>query len=254
MFKRLRIGILLFVLAAVSFSAYRAKVSSVEWKYTLVVNVFPINGDGSRLSEEYIRQLDGGEFRSIEEFMRRSAEHYGKSDHGLIEIRLRAAIAHRPPPPPEEANVLQVIWWSLKFRWWAYRHAKTTGPGTQVRLFLQYYDPQLVKVHRSTALREGLIGQVNVFANPDMREKNNVIVAHEFLHTLGASDKYDLQNDFPRFPDGYAEPDRQPLHPQQWAEIMGGRIPLTEYDAIIPAHLNKVIIGPMTAREINFVQ
>jgi hypothetical protein len=253
MFRATRIIILLFILAAVSYSAYRARTQSVEWKYTLMVNVFPINGDGSELSEVYVNGLSIDEFQSIEKFMLTEAERYGKNQHASIQIRLQNKLQHRPPAPPENANMLEVMWWSLQFRWWAYRHAKVQGPGTQVRLFLQYFDPQRLQIHRSTALQEGLIGQVNVFASADMREKNNVVIAHEFLHTLGATDKYNPENDFPRFPDGYAEPEKTPLHPQRYAEIMGGRLALTEFDAVIPSHLNKVVIGPQTAREINFL-
>ena len=41
-----------------------------------------------------------------------------------------------------------------------------------------------------------------------MTEENNVIVAHEILHTFGATDKYDPATTQPRYPDGYAEPGR----------------------------------------------
>lgn len=253
MFKTIRIFILLFILAAVSYSGYRAKTQSVEWKYTLMVNVYPINGDGSEIADDYISRLSHDEFTSIEQFMLDAAEKYGRTQHASIQIRLQSKLAKRPPAPPENANVAEIMWWSLQFRWWAYRNAKVRGPGTQVRLFVQYFDPQRQQVHHSTALQEGLIGQVNVFASADMREKNNVVIAHEFLHTLGATDKYDLSTDFPKFPDGYAEPDKSPLHPQRFAEIMGGRLALNEFDAVIPSHLNRVVIGSKTAQEINFL-
>jgi hypothetical protein len=253
MFRATRIFILLFFLAAVSYSGYRARTQSVEWKYTLIVNVYPINGDGSSSSDAYINALTLDEFQSVENFMLNAAEQYGKKQSASIQIRLQNKLNHKPPAPPDNVNVLQVMWWSLQFRWWAYRHAKVQGPGTQVRLFVQYFDPQTSQVHRSTALQEGLIGQVNVFASTDMREKNNVVIAHEFLHTLGATDKYDLNTDFPIFPEGYAEPEKQPVHPQRLAEIMGGRLPLSEFDAAIPSHLNRVVIGTKTAQEINFL-
>ncbi|WP_395009465.1 hypothetical protein [Undibacterium sp.] len=218
-----------------------------------MVNVYPINGDGSSISDAYIHSLSLDEFESVEKFMLSAAEQYGKKQSASIQIRLQNKLNHKPPAPPTDANVLELMWWSLQFRWWAYRHAKVQGPGTQVRLFVQYFDPQKIQVHRSTALQEGLIGIANVFASADMREKNNVVIAHEFLHTLGATDKYDLNTDFPSFPDGYAEPQKQPLHPQRFAEIMGGRLPLSELDAAIPRHLNRVVIGTKTAQEINFL-
>ena len=70
-----------------------------------------------------------------------------------------------------------------------------------------------------------------------------MVIAHELLHTLGASDKYDPQSLAPIFPDGYAEPDRQPSHPQRMAEIMAGRIPVAEGRAEDSRLVLKVLRG-----------
>ncbi len=140
MFKLIRIFILLSILAVVSFSSYRARVESVEWKYSLQVNVYPINGDASPAAEDYIRHLTVDEFKPIEAFMRHAAEQYGKAGSAGVEMRLQPRLLAGPPAPPEEQSGLQVMWWSLQFRWWAYRQAKLVGPGPQVRLFVQYFD------------------------------------------------------------------------------------------------------------------
>ena len=50
MFKTIRIIVLLLILLAVAAGAWRAKTRSVEWKYTLPVNIYPINADGSAVS------------------------------------------------------------------------------------------------------------------------------------------------------------------------------------------------------------
>ena len=80
-----------------------------------------------------------------------------------------------------------------------------------------------------------------------------MIIAHELLHTVGASDKYDTSGE-PIYPDGYAEPDLQPLYPQTHAELMGGRIPLSEYNSQMPNYLATVVVGESTAREINWIE
>lgn len=253
MFKTIRISILLIILAAVAVSTYRARTKSVEWQFTLPINIYPINGDGSAASDQYIRGLSIEEFKPIEEFIQREKDVYGKQVNAGVEVRLQPILREIPPPPPSEQNALDVIWWSLKFRWWAYRHAKIVGPGPQVRLFVLFFDPKVNRVQHSTALQQGLIGRVNVFASTELSATNNVVIAHEFLHTLGATDKYDPATDQPYFPDGYAEPDRSPLLPQRYAEIMGGRIVVSNQDAIIPRSLKFVTIGQKTAREINFL-
>ncbi|MFA6903410.1 MAG: hypothetical protein WC236_10035 [Gallionellaceae bacterium] len=253
MFKIFRIFILLLILAAVALGTWRAKTRSVEWKYTLPVNVYLINGDASDVAAEYMRNLKLSDFKPLEAFMQEEAARYGHASRATIEVRLGGILATQPPAPPQDGSVLKVIFWSLKMRWWAFRHAETKGAGQQVKLFLLYFDPALSnRLAHSTGLQKGLIGRVNVFASRDMASQNNVVIAHEFLHTLGATDKYDLATNQPIFPDGYAIPEQQPLLPQRFAEIMAGRTPLSENKAAIPESLHEVVIGEKTAAEINW--
>ena len=120
-----------------------------------------------------------------------------------------------------------------------------------VRMFVRYHSPQTDFVlENSVGLQKGMVGVVNAFAGRRHRGTNNVIIAHEFLHTLGATDKYDPSSGMPMFPDGYGEPERSPRYAQQIAEIMGGRIVLADDDAVIPKSLKYVLIGEQTAEEI----
>jgi hypothetical protein len=86
-----------------------------------------------------------------------------------------------------------------------------------------------------------------------MAQSNYVIIAHEIMHTVGASDKYDPKSGQPIYPDGYAEPKLKPRYPQSKAEIMGGRIPLSQKDAQIPRSLKQVVVGQQTAIEIGWL-
>ena len=160
-----------------------------------------------------------------------------------------------PPPPPFGGNALQVIVWSLQMRYWAWVNAAFDGPKPHVRVFVLYHDPDRVtRVDHSLGLQKGLIGVVNAFASQAQGAQNDVVIAHELLHTLGATDRYDPRSDQPTFPDGYAEPEREPLLPQAYAEIMAGRVPVTENEAEMPGSLEEVLIGAKTAREINWVR
>jgi len=254
MFKALRIFLLLMILIGVALGAWRTKIHSVEWVYTLPVNIYLVNGDDSAIAGEYLRTLTLEDFKPIEKFMRSEAERYGRSAKASIEIRMGGAITTRPPTPPGSGSMLDAMAWSLKMRWWVYRNTDTTGPGPQVKMFLLYFDPALSrKLGHSTGLQKGLIGRVNTFASRDMAKQNNVVITHEFLHTLGASDKYDLSSNQPTFPDGYANPEQVPLLPQKLAEIMAGRIPMTVNEAEMPPSLDDAIIGRKTAQEINWL-
>ncbi len=81
-----------------------------------------------------------------------------------------------------------------------------------------------------------------------------MVIAHELLHTFGASDKYDLATLQPIYPAGYAEPALRPRLPQSKAEIMGGRTPVDELNAEIPASLADTVIGAETAQEIGLLR
>jgi hypothetical protein len=95
-----------------------------------------------------------------------------------------------------------------------------------------------------------MFGIVNAYSSRKDQGRNNVVIAHEFLHTLGATDKYDRTTAMPLAPHGFAEPERSPLFPQTKAELMGGRIPVSSDTAEVPPSLRQVVIGPLTAREI----
>ena len=253
MFRSIRIAILLFILASVAVGAWRMKTRAVEWKTTLHVTIYPINGDASQAVEDFLRSLSTDDFKPIEAFMHDEAVRYGRGSNSSIEIHLGQKIASAPPAPPINGNAVEVVVWSLKMRWWAYRNTRTEGPGVRVKMFVLYFDPERSAVlNHSTGLQQGLIGRVNVFAARNMSKQNNVIITHEFLHTLGATDKYEAGSNQPVFPDGYAEPDLKPLFPQRFAEIMAGRTPISNVTAETPVSLAYALIGNKTAAEINW--
>lgn len=102
-------------------------------------------------------------------------------------------------------------------------------------------------------LNKGLIVIVHAFADNTYDTQNNVVIVHELLHTVEATDKYSSHNQ-PLYPIGYAEPKLSPLYPQQKAEIMAMGIPQTETSSRMAAHLEECVIGEQTAKEINWLR
>lgn len=253
MARKLRIALLLFVLATVAVGTWQTRVRTTSWERSLDVVVFPINGDGRPATADYLRALSDDSFSAIEEFVRREANHYGVSLPTPVDVYLGPEVAGRPPAAPRGGSALDAIVWTLKLRYWAWRNGEHPVLRPDVKIFAVYYDPAATtRVAHSVGLQKGLIGIANLFATARMTEENNVVIVHELLHTLGATDKYDPATAQPRFPDGYAEPDLAPLHPQRFAEIMGGRIALSETNADTPTHLELVVIGLRTAQEIRW--
>src|SRR5512143_3255222 len=138
-------------------------------------------------------------------------------------------------------------WLASQLQW------RNAGPSGDIVVFAVFHEPAAdVALDRSTALRKGMIAVANLFADVSARGSNQMVLAHELLHTLGASDKYAPGTNEPRFPDGYAAPEAKPLLPQTKAELMAGRIPLDAQHAEIPTSLRQVVVGPATSREIGW--
>lgn len=253
MFKTLRIFFLLLVLLFVSVNTWLTQTRSTDWNNSLYVKIYPINADASKVSGKYIDNLELKHFQSIEDFIDREVARYGLRLKKPVRMELGLPITEQPPRLGDSPGALSVMWWSIKMRWWASQATDdqdTLDP--DVRIFVRYHSPEThFLLENSVGLQKGMVGVVNAFASHQYTGANNVIIAHEFLHTLGATDKYDPASGQPSYPAGYAEPDRRPRHPQRYAEIMGGRIALADDNAIIPKSLKYVVIGDITATEIH---
>lgn len=255
-FRKFRVTLLLFILVGVAGDAWLTKIRSTDWDEPLWVAVYPVSADQSTAVDHYIDKLQNSDYRPIEEFLARESKRYGVNVGAPLVVRLGPRINQRPPPPPEPGSqALRIMWWSLKMRFWAWRmEAKYDGPPANISVFALYHDPHLhERLEHSLGLQKGLIGVVNAFADSRMTPANNVVIAHELLHTLGATDKYHPDTNQPIYPDGFAEPERDPRFPQKQAEIMAGRIPLSVSESRTPASLRQSVVGPKTAAEINWL-
>ena len=252
MFKKIRIAILLLILVIVAGDAWLTALRTTDWDIALDVVIYPVNGDGSEKSSSYIAALDRDDFEPVARFMASAGERYQLELLAPVNVYLASEVTLLPPAVPFGGGVLEVMLWSLKMRWWAWRVDTYEDPA-DIRIFVLYYDSAVYKeLGHSLGLKEGLLCLVKAFADDALASRNNVIISHEMLHTLGATDKYDERTEQPYFPEGYAEPNRKPLYPQKRAEIMGGLIPVSADKSKMPTGLDYTLIGPVTAREIGW--
>lgn len=186
------------------------------------VAIYPIAADDSPTTTRFVGELNADSFAEIGEWLQEESRRYQRPVLQPVMLHLAPALNEKPPLPPSPGSALDILHWSLQLRWWASRHDAIAGPKPQVRLFVLFHDPERTPaLPHSTGLSKGQLGVIHAFASRQQRKQNLVVIAHELLHTFGASDKYDPVTLQPIYPQGYAEPQRQPRRrrslPKSWA-------------------------------------
>jgi hypothetical protein len=185
MFKKLRILFLLYVLLLVAITTWSTRERNTDWSEPLWVVIYPINGADSAIVDRYIKSLSEANFAPIETLFRNQGSAYGLAIKNPVDVRLAPQVLSSPPVPPASGNPLAVAYWSLHLRYWAWRNDSFDGP-SDIRLFAVYYDPdEHPNLAHSLGLRKGFLGVVNGYGNNKYDGRNNVVLAHEMLHTLG---------------------------------------------------------------------
>jgi hypothetical protein len=102
-----------------------------------------------------------------------------------------------------------------------------------VQVFALYHPADgRAAVPDSLGLSKGLVAITHLYADTGAQGSNQLVVAHELLHTLGATDKYDRATGQPLELDGLGDPGQSPRYPQQFGEIMAGRVATNVRDAL----------------------
>ena len=255
MWRVLRTSFLALVLLIVATQAWIDRYSTTRWQRTVYVGAFPVSADGSPVTAEYLAHLDQGKIDQVSDFVTAEAGRYGVSVDEPIQLRLYPTLASAPPALDPGAGVFTRIVWSLRLRYYRYRMLSTVSPRPQIAMFLLYHDPALASsLPHSAGLQRGLTAVVHVFASRSQEAQNRIVMAHELLHTFGATDKYDLATGLPKYPEGFADPQLLPLYPQRLAEIMAVKTPISAAEARMPDSLEDERVGPLTAREIGWLR
>jgi len=254
-FKNLRILILIFILGAVLIYTQDQRLVTQGWYKPLEVVIFPINADASDSVENYIDSLSLNNFTGIDKFIKRESEKYDVVSSTPTTTSLGKKVSSLPPKPPGiHSNPLKIAFWSMKLRWWAMQNTPDDKSNKhRVRVFVLYHNEDTnEKLEHSLGIQKGLLGIVHAFASSEQAKQNNIVIAHELLHTVGASDKYDAYGN-PQPPDGLGEPNLSPLYPQKRAEIMAGTIASSESKSKMAPSLKRCVVGKKTAQEIGWL-
>jgi hypothetical protein len=251
-FGTLRLALLLAVLTFVALGAWLDRARSRDWDAPLRVTVYPIAATND--VKNYVSSLDVNDFEAIPAFLRKQAEIHALPLTEPARMRVSHATNGAPPALADRPGMLSAMLWSLRMRLWAARVAWNDPlPNPDVQVFALYHGGAgAAAVPDSAGLSKGLMAVAHLYADADAAGTNQVVLTHELLHTLGATDKYDRATGAPLVPAGLGDPESTPLYPQVTAEIMAGRIAVSPDVAVMPDSLDEVVVGSVTAQEIGW--
>ena len=255
---RVRLFILLAVLLMVGgYAAHDVYVrrARTDWQRTLLVAVVVLEVEP--VDQQALSDF-GARLPVLQEKLALEAQRYRPELAEPFEFQLFGPIEVREPPPePSGTSFFELS--AHAYRQWRYlrridEHAGVATRAYDGRLYVTVRRPK----DKGKTLVEGFsedggrIGTVSVDLDDDMVDLALFVVAHELLHTLGATDKYDARGHVV-VPYGLADPELQPLYPQTHVEIMARNRPLALGKEVTPDSLEELRVGTKTAREIGWL-
>jgi hypothetical protein len=253
----LRLGVLLAMLAITlvwAFREVRSRRARTEWQRPLEVAVaFVQLGVVDARALEALR----GRFPLLESRLAAEYHRYGGRLSQPIHFTLFGpVIVDRGPPADPDETLLGLA--RHAYEQWRWTHAVDVGSWLPTRDFDSRLYLILRAPHdRSRSLVEGSselggrVGVARIELAEDAVDLGLFVVSHELFHTLGASDKYDA-NGHALIPDGLVEPERVPLYPQRYAEVMTRNLVVAVGSERPPDSLAELGVGVLTAREIGW--
>lgn len=255
LFKLFRVVALLSILFVILVGTWMNERRLASWERPIWVTIYPMVADEDPETRRYANSVDVSAFRDINPFFQRNLDLYGVSLTPPFQFQIAPVSHDLPPPIPDRYSPLSIALWSLKMRWWSWRRDATDGlVSADIQVFVLYHaEGNRGEMTMSVGMRKGMYGLVKAYASKRAQDQNQITITHEMLHVLGASDKYAFSTGEPAYPEGFADPNREPLFPQTRAEIMGGRIPLSTVESVYPKSLAQSMIGSKTAEEIGLM-
>lgn len=257
-FFQIRVAVLLSVLAGVLVWAaddYLRRNRRTDWSRPLVVGLVllqltEVDADALATLHERVPALAAQLNRELTRYRGASAPRIEIVTHGPIDVS-------EAPPHLEEDGIIALTAHNFALRSYlgeVDERAKLDDDGLDVRIYLVLRNPASPERSFVEGMSQqgGWVGMVEVELGEGMVDFALFVVAHELFHTFGASDKYSKEG-YTLVPDGLAEPDRVPLYPQRFTEVMARRRPLSPEREAWPDSLEELRVGLLTAREIGWV-
>ena len=108
MFRKLRIAVLLVILATVALGAWRSGARATEWKHTLYATVYPIAADDSPHTRAGVARLSADDFAPITDWLQDEVRRHGRDVLRPLAISVAPPLESQPPPFPADGGPVAV--------------------------------------------------------------------------------------------------------------------------------------------------
>lgn len=261
-FFYVRVSVLLAVLAGVLLWGWRdirSRRARNDWDHTLVVAIALVRLEP--LDDVDVAALQK-ELPALQDRLSAELARYRPGAPHPFRFELRAPVdGSAPPPAPASDGPVDLAEYAYALSSYVDDIDKRAGIDPSlydVRIYVALRRPRKAEVTLAEGQSQqgGRIGIVQVELDTDAEGAHLplVVVAHELMHTLGGTDKYDPATGRSLVPLGLAEPDRVPLFPQRYAEIMSRNRPVSATEEKVPESFEEIAVGPATAREIGWLR
>jgi hypothetical protein len=256
---RIRLGILTGLLAiTVLFALHdiQSRRARTEWQHPVSVAVALVQL--GPVDQAALNALNG-RFHALEVRLASEYHRYGGRLDRPVAFTLYGPVSvDQPPPADPDSDIPSLA--RHAYELWRWTHAVDVGSGLPARSF----DSRIYLVMRAprdkgrqwvegSSESGGRIGLAKVELDVSSVDLALFVASHEFLHTLGATDKYDPSTGLAAIPMGLVEPERVPAYPQRYAEVMARNLVLAPGSERPPESIAELGVGVVTAREIGWL-
>ncbi len=249
-------AILLGVLAY-AWLDHERRHSRTLWQEPLTVGMVVLDFGKGGVDEAVLASL-AARASALGERLSREFARYRDADQPMIRVLPYGPVhvKRRPPEPQGEG-----LWAALRYSYELWRYTSqvddaadvpSRGLDSRIYVVAEPVDDAERKQVEGYSQDGGRIGIARVQLDDSTIDLGLFVVAHELMHTLGASDRYD---EFGRtlIPEGLGNPEQRPLYPQQTADVMARNRVLEPGTEIPPETLEELSVAPQTAAEIGWL-
>lgn len=251
--------LVLFVVVLYAIRDFRSRRERNEWSRTVDVAFVVVHVDGTAAVDAGLVEALRARAAVLEERLHAEAQRHRAGLPRPFRIRVLGPVDVRAPAPTAASNGpidLAAQAWNLH-RWLGEVDPRASVEpdlwDTRIYVCVRRPASDTRSVVEGQSQEGGRIGVVDVELDDSMVDLTLIVATHELMHSLGATDKYDAAGRT-RVPEGLAEPNRVPLYPQRFAEIMARNRPVSGVAEAVPDALDQVAVGAATAREIGWLR